>query len=571
MKNIYFAFAFALALGTSASAQTQDYAEAQHLATYFFGAQRSGDNQSWIHDASHTQDGQSLSQPADLSGGWHDCGDYIKFNFTSHWAATMMLFSYHLYPEAFEDRYSQAYSQGSANGVPDILDEVKIQTDYIIRCYNGGDAVLQIGHGTYDHNGSFSVPEVMSTQPVDKGGDPRPVYIDADCPNVLGAASSALALMSMAYESIDPTYASTCEQVAIQYYNLAQGKTGSCGSRDCFSGGNACYDLSAKSHTDEMAMAAACLYEATGQASYLTAAESYYDTNIWVGEVHYYGNMYMTAAAQLYLTTGNTLYLNEVRDHFDYHKNPTFSSLGFYKYQYSGGWANLQYTAYEAQIAGILHLIDPVTNTEAYDFAKSNVDFILGDHNGVGNVPANYSFLIGYDEMGGGYPLRPHHKAAFGSTRTDWALFTQESNNPGSVPYVHELKGALVGGPNNNGNYADEINNFESSEVCTYYNAGFLSAVAYVNKVENELTVSAENVELSQERIFKAFPTVASNQVHLMNRGKTANIQLLDASGKVIQTIVLSDKATIDVSALSSGVYFVKDNASGWVQKLIKK
>jgi hypothetical protein len=558
-----------VAVAFVSTAQTHDYAHAQHLATYFFGAQRSGDNQSWIHGPSHTQDGQSLNPSADLTGGWHDCGDYLKFNFTSHWAAAMMLFSYHLYPEAFADDYSQAYSAGSPNGIPDVLDEVKIQTDYIIRSYNGGNAVLQVGHGTYDHNGSFSEPVTMSAQPVNKGGDPRPVYIDNDCPNVLGAAASALALMSMAYESFDATYAAECEAVAIQYYNLAQGKTGSCGSRDCFNGGSPCYDLSAKSHTDEMAMAAATLYEATGLSSYLTAAENYFDMNIWNGEVHYYGNMYMPAAAQLYLVSGNNAYLNKLQSHFDYHSQTQFSTLGFYKYQWSGGWANLQYTSYEAHVAAMLHLVDPNTNTDAYNFLKSNVDFILGSHNGVGNVPANFSFLIGYDEMGGGYPLRPHHKAAFGSTRLDWSLFTQESNSPGSVTYAYELKGALVGGPGDNGNYADEIDVFENSEVCTYYNAGFLGAVAYVNKVENGLLTSSEDIAV--EEALKVFPTITDQNVTIVNRGNPMTISLFDAGGKLIQTKLVQATEVFNLDQLSDGVYFLRSDNGSWSQKIIKK
>lgn len=61
----------------------QDYKKAVHLSTYFLGAQRSGDDQSWIHGPSHLSDGAYLNNNIDLTGGWHDCGDHIKFNFTS--------------------------------------------------------------------------------------------------------------------------------------------------------------------------------------------------------------------------------------------------------------------------------------------------------------------------------------------------------------------------------------------------------------------------------------------------------------------------------------------------------
>ena len=45
-----------------------DYPKALNLSTYFLGAQRSGDNNSWIHEASHTEDGSALSPQVDLTG-----------------------------------------------------------------------------------------------------------------------------------------------------------------------------------------------------------------------------------------------------------------------------------------------------------------------------------------------------------------------------------------------------------------------------------------------------------------------------------------------------------------------
>ena len=530
-----------------ASFAQQDYEKALHLATYFLGAQRSGDYDSWIHGASHTQDGVSLNPQVDLSGGWHDCGDYIKFSFTNNWAATMYLLGYHLFPEAYLDQYSTAFSAPPSNGIPDVLDEVKIQTDYIIRSYNNGNPIQQVGHGTYDHNGSFSEPVTMSAQPVNQGGDPRPVYLNEDCPNITGSAAAALALMAMTYEDHDASYAALCLQYAKYFYGLGVGKSGSCGSVDCFSGGSACYDLSAKSSDDEMAMAAACLYEATGENSYLVNAQSYFNFNEWVGEVLYYGNMNILSAAMLYKTTGNTTYLDEMKEHFDFHNQAQFSSLGFYKYQYSGGWGNLQYTGNEAFVAAVIHLLDGGANPIYYNFTKSNVDFILGGHNGVGNVPANFSFLIGYDEMGGGYPLRPHHKAAFGSAKTDWSLFTLESNAPGSVAFAFELKGALVGGPNDAGQYHDKIDDFQNSEVCTYYNGGFTGAAAYVRKIEEGILTKTPKVTV-QDLTYQ----IVGKQLTIAEQG---GLRIYNHVGKLVCEKNLNGNTQVDLSNLKSGIY----------------
>lgn len=546
----------------------QDYGEAVHLSTYFLGAQRSGDNQSWIHGASHTQDGQTLNPSADLTGGWHDCGDHVKFNFTNNWAATNYLFGYHLFSWGYPDNYSEAYSAPPSNGIPDILDECRNQIDYTKRCYNNGVVVKQVGSGDYDHNGSFAEPATQSALPANKGGDPRPIYTTTACPNILGSASASLSIAYLTYKDHDLVFANQCLQTAKDYYSLGVGKTGSCGSTDCSSGGNACYDLSSKSHEDEMCMAAAMLYEATGEAAYLTAAENYYDANIWDGEVHYYGNMYMLSAAELYILTGKVQYLNDLKDHFDYHKAAKFSTLGFYKYQYSGGWGNLQYTGNEAFLAAILDAITPGGNSEAYTFAKSNVDFILGGHNGLGNIPANYSFLIGYNEMGGGYPQRPHHKSAFGSTVTNWSKFTSESNTPGSTTYAYELKGALVGGPDDSGNYSDVIDNFQNSEVCTYYNAGFLGAAAYVNGVENSLITSSNTIKKQQ---VKVFPTITQGVVFVNSDQFIGFAQVFDTRGKLVKSVTASNITQVSLQGLKKGVYFIKFNEMNYIEEVILK
>lgn len=545
-----------------------DYEKAVHLSTYFLGAQRSGDNQSWIHGPSHTQDGQSLTQPTDLTGGWHDCGDHVKFNFTNNWAATNYLLGYQLFSWGYPDNYSQAYSAPPANNIPDILDECRTQLEYTIKSYNNGMAVTQVGSGDYDHSGSFAEPTTQTGLPTNKGGDPRPVYTSSACPNILGSASASLALGYLTYKDYDLTFASNCLQSAKDYYSLGVGKTGSCGSEDCSSGGNPCYDLSSKSHEDEMCMAATMLYEATGESQYLVAAENYYNANIWDGEVHYYGNMYMLAAAKLYLLTNKAMYLNDLEDHFNYHKASNFSTLGFYKYQYSGGWGNLQYTGNEAFLAAILDAITPGGNTEAYAFAKNNVDFILGGHSGLGNIPANYSFLIGYNELGGGYPQRPHHKAAFGSTAVNWSNFTAESNNPGSVSYAYELKGALVGGPDDNGNFVDEIDNFQNTEVCTYYNAGFLGAAAYVNGVENALITSSKNKTTNN---VKVYPTITKSTVFINSTVYIKDVHVFDVAGKMVNHFIGSNLTQINLSELNKGVYFLKFNDMSYIERIVLK
>ena len=49
-------------------------------------------------------------------------------------------------------------------------------------------------------------------------------------------------------------------------------------------------------------------------------------------------------------------------------------------------------------------------------------------------------------------------------------------NSPGPNPHI--LYGALVGGPDKNGDYVDDKKDYKQNEVATDYNAGFTTAIA---------------------------------------------------------------------------------------------
>jgi endoglucanase len=103
----------------------------------------------WVDTACHLHAEQDLDchsvldpVPAttrDLSGGWHDAGDYNKYvNFADeclHW----LLAAYEENPRAWDD---DCDIPGSGNGVPDILDEIKWEVDWLMRMQNPDGSVL---------------------------------------------------------------------------------------------------------------------------------------------------------------------------------------------------------------------------------------------------------------------------------------------------------------------------------------------------------------------------------------------------------------------------------------------
>jgi hypothetical protein len=95
----------------------------------------------WHHPACHLAagqdraaqlylDGRPQGQPRDVHGGWHDAGDYNKYvPFTAD-VVTLLLMAYELNPAAFGDDWN---IPESGNGIPDILDEVRWECDWLLR------------------------------------------------------------------------------------------------------------------------------------------------------------------------------------------------------------------------------------------------------------------------------------------------------------------------------------------------------------------------------------------------------------------------------------------------------
>ena len=95
----------------------------------------------WHHPACHVAagqdkaaqlyiDGRPLGQPRDVHGGWHDAGDYNKYVPFTLDVVIPLLMAYELNPSVFGDDWD---IPESGNGIPDILDEVRWECDWLLR------------------------------------------------------------------------------------------------------------------------------------------------------------------------------------------------------------------------------------------------------------------------------------------------------------------------------------------------------------------------------------------------------------------------------------------------------
>ena len=430
----------------TSGAPSYNYTDAFAKSILFYEANwcgpNAGNNRIKWRGPCHVNDGQDVG--LDLTGGFHDCGDHVKFGLPQTYAASTLAWAYYEFKDVFIEKGQDGY----------MLNILKNFTDYFMRCFPDEERFYyQIGNGDTDHS-YWGPPELQKTE--------RPTYYVANAAtpgsDVAGNAAAALALMSINYQEKDPVYAAKCLDYAKKLY--AFGKTYRGNSK-----GQSYY--TPNSYYDELMWGAIWLHIATKDQQYLDDVELLMtERGIGGDQIQYYnhwthcwddvfGGVFLKLAQLNVKPKHQTV----VEENLDYWMNQLKTTPGGLKYLHQ--WAPLKYAAAESFIALVYNKTNP--NQKYVDFAKSQIDYILGSN------PNNMSYMVGF---GNNYPKFPHHRAASGRLEGDPA------NESKREPERHILYGALVGGPREDDSYSDDIEDYVYTEVGLDYNAGLVGALA---------------------------------------------------------------------------------------------
>ena len=106
-------------------------------------------------------DPTNASLEKELSGGWFDAGDYNKYVTFTHSTLHNLLSAYEENPQAFGDDWN---IPESGNGIPDLLDEIKWELDWLIKMTNeDGSVQIKMGSQNFDEN-TASPPSANTDQ-----------------------------------------------------------------------------------------------------------------------------------------------------------------------------------------------------------------------------------------------------------------------------------------------------------------------------------------------------------------------------------------------------------------------
>ncbi|MBN1696927.1 MAG: glycoside hydrolase family 9 protein [Spirochaetales bacterium] len=403
----------------------------------------------YSHAQSHMNDGYmdyitGSHTRVDGVGGWYDAGDYGKYVVNAGVTVGVMFMAWEHFQSKLENIVLDIPESG--NSLPDYLDELKWEMDWILKMqYTDGTGRVSHKLTRTDFAG-FVMPE---TDTADRFFVPWGSAATADF-----AAMAAMAYRI--YQPYDPAYARRCLDAATVSYDFLRNNTAyHAADQSGFSTGG--YEDSIYRDTDDRLWAAAEMWESTGNAAYLSdfesRAQSYspkmYDDFDW-GNV---SNLGMITYLLSNRSGKNQSLVNDIRNSLisvsddmvqiantEAYRRPLGDS---YYWGCNGGLAR------QTLILQVANMISP--NQAYVDTALDAVNHVFGR-----NI-YNRSYVT---DLGYNPPMHPHDR---------------RSGADGITP---PWPGYLVGGGHSETGWSDIQDDYETNEIAINWSAALVYAIA---------------------------------------------------------------------------------------------
>ncbi|KAF9212176.1 hypothetical protein BGZ59_007140 [Podila verticillata] len=450
----------------------REYIRLLDYSFLFYEAQRSGKlpkNQrvTWRNDSA-VNDGKDAGY--DLSGGYYDAGDYIKFILPYTFTMTQICWGALEFYDGYELANQTQY-----------LDEmVRWGMDWLIKAHpNNNTLYVQIGIDEVDN--TYWGPDTGIPTP-------RPSFFVSNTKpgtDVMADAAAAFAACSALYRDKlhDTTYATTLATHATDLFRLAETALPHQVYQTVVPAASCCYPSAG--YNDELAWASAWLFRLTQDVAYSAKAALYTDeinhSSVDTPPTNWDEKSSLVYILMHGLTQGTanaTKWSTLARKFAEFTVNPSkpcaFTPGGlYYCYGLSGedssvvaANAALAIQIFAAQLSKGSTGSNPavMAQIERYNnFTQTQIRYLLG------NNPEKMPYMVGVHPNS---PVNPHSALAAGG-RSASTLDTEPENE------AHVLKGALVGGPDKNDRFMDQRSNWRQSEVALDYNAPFTGLLAY--------------------------------------------------------------------------------------------
>jgi hypothetical protein len=524
------------------------------------------------------------STSRDLSGGWHDAGDYNKYvNFTFSTVMDLLL-AYQENPTAFTDDLN---IPESGNGTPDLLDEVKYELDWLLKMQENNGSLLSVIGG-----GAASPPSDDNTARVYGPATTSATYTGA----------ALFALGAIVFDNIGNTaYGSILENAAMNAWNWAENhpsvtfyNTGVLAAGENETNGDGLFTRRIASSV--------FLYALTGNTTFQTVVDNNYSSahliawsyvypfeNEMQDVLLYYANLSTTNAS--IRNDINNAYINSVQN-FNNDNLPAYlSKTDAYRAWMSDNnytWNSNKTKACQGNIFRNM-LTYAFNSANATNYSNAALGFVNYFH---GVNPNTKVYLSNMNGHGAENSVSQFYHSWFENGSTEWdevgvstygppAGFIPGGPNPG-----YALDGCCPGGcgsAQNNAlcntnvtppfgqpiqkSYKDfndswPVNSWTVTEAGIYTNASY---VRLVSKYVGGGGCLVNAISSIRELNFRIYPNPTAGEILISMKGDLSGLEVLvvmDMTGRKMLERKLTKEEEIsvrlDVKELKSGVYFIQ-------------
>lgn len=385
--------------------------------------------------------GSPSSALVDVSGGWHDAGDYGRYVVPGTKTIQDLLLAYEDYGYAADD----IGIPESGNGTPDLLDEARYELEWMLKMQDPATG------GVYHKVTGKVFPETVLAEEETEQLYLAPISYAATCD-----FAAVMAKSSIIYAPFDKEFADKCLAAAENAYAYIEtAKVESfINPKEIVTG-----EYPDTVLVDEGLWAAAELYIATGDAKYKTAIDTIFEGKVtcglgWadIGGFALYDLAKNDKVDAAIRERSKSEFFAEVDKHIEACGKDVFHMGMLDEYRWG---SNMQVANY-AQLLIMANRLEP--NPEYINLAKQHRDFIFGLN------PVGYCYVTGY---GANSPCHTHHRPSQKLGKTMPGMLVGGANAGFNDPYSKAVLTGTAGGKC----YVDNEQSFSCNEITIYWNS----------------------------------------------------------------------------------------------------
>ncbi len=505
----------------------------------------------YVRSACHLNDGYFHSTTGktgflETTGGWHDAGDYGKYVVNAGISVGTLLMAYEYFPSKFE--FDNLNIPESGNSIPDILDEVHYELNWLLKMQDAGGGVF------FKETRQTFAPFEMPYLDTDKR------YIYQISSTATGDFAAVMARSAREYYKFDKNFSDTCLAAAKKAWEFLEQNSSivPAGGFHNPSGTNT-GEYGDDNDSDERLWAAAELFATTGDSVYNNYFINHYNDNgLFSYEMGWKNVNSLAQLTYLFSNQSNAdafvennlkISLNNLCSYYLSLSNNDYLNVALKPGEFYWGSNSEVLNRAIILIMGYVQ----TNNINYYNSALKQLNYILGIN---GN---NISFVTG---TGAVSPMNPHHRPS------------------ASDGIVNPIPGLMVGGPDQYLEdaalasaytsstppelcYLDSQDSYASNEIAINWNAPLVFVSGFFNN-SSAAGIKKLNYALPKDfKVYQNFPnpfnpntiikfSIPKNANYNFSSAGNTTLKIYDSLGREISTLVNSE--------LSPGIYEVSFN-----------